>query len=219
MHRFDSDGRGDALSGDIITPSSWRTGKELAEKILREQRQQQREERLGFKPSDHHSPASGSQLSSYRDSLDVDSQSSHSVLSKSYDSLSDATSLGENRPKDAGTDSGSDHDSFHSSVLERRPLAPQLSSDINQLLQELEATSREFKSDAATGVRPLGGKAGGRGPSAEPVKKKTKYNSGKESTDRCHRIWCGNSNTVMNRSCFLLYICRACLYHRENAPL
>lgn len=194
VYRFDSEGGRDGVTGDIITPSSWRTGKELAEKILREQQQRRDEEqRGGYKPSsEHHSPSSSSQLSSYRDSLDADSLSSHSVLSpRSYDSLSGATSpgggeattrppMGLSPPRNrdtglAGMDSGSD--SFHSSG---QPLAPQLSSDMKHLLQELESPSHEHDvTGGGAGERPLGGKAWGRGHAAEPASKKTKYSYGK----------------------------------------
>lgn len=199
VHHFDSSNGKDALTGDIITTSSWRAGKELVERMLKSQDKEEEQVHKPLKPS----PSSSSHLS-YRDSLDCDSHSS--LLSRSYGSLSDAAShasLSDNealRPSvDASdrvaaaghgvdSDSSSEMVSSHDSILESHPRAAQLSSDMTRLLVELQATSRDTKS-GASGLaggpgKEWGGGGGGKGrkvaasSAAQPDAKKPKYNFG-----------------------------------------
>ena len=213
VHRFDPNlGRDAHLTSDLITPSSWRAGKELAERILREQQpqppssgqqQQRRDDQGPASISEQHSPSSASQLSSFCDSLDT---ASHHSGGTSQNSISDSTVLGDDIPPRPSAPSparavaagtvvqsssglgeeeevvGSEPDSFTSSVPEVQAFTPHLSADINQLLQELDSPAHELKPDSARRggpERPLGGKVKGRGHSAEPASKKTKYSSGK----------------------------------------
>ncbi len=199
VHRLGPD---DDLSGNVITPSSWRAGKELAERILRETGQQQhgtKEEGEGprHRPSERSPPSPGlsSHLSSsYHDSLDDDDDPHHS-LGQSSHAPSDVGSLGREghgglrldaRSSGKGTDfdSQSERSSLHDSILDNRPRVAKLSVDMNQLLQELQATSREIGKDVGEESGGVVGKVGSRekvtmGGAAGPATKKTKYEVGK----------------------------------------
>lgn len=156
VHRLVSEDSKD----DIITPSSWRVGKELAERILKAQ--QQAEVLL----SDSTLDRSSSHLS-FHDSLD---QSSHaSTPSHAHRSFSD-TSLHIGVPGEPekpqvplppdyrgagkGFDKGSEFVSSHGPIP---PRATQVSSDVDRLLEELRASSRKREVD----VRPAGDERGG----------------------------------------------------------
>lgn len=180
MHRFDSNDGGDAvLTGDvIITPSSWRAGKELADRILQGK----------WKPEEHLDPLDHSASSSLHDSLDYDS-------SRSYASRSNSGSLPEKEPSHAGAPPASAREpeegggleselggSSHSSILESHPRAAQLSSDMNQLLEELRASSREVGPVDVEGAREKREGPRERDASGRNVVKKPKYNFGKSQS-------------------------------------
>ncbi len=213
VHRLGSEDP--MLSGNVITPSSWRAGKELAERILRENAykrderggddDREEEEEVHRKPSSaDHSPPSLPSLSSYHDSLD-DDYHLHSGYSSLLMGPSSHTHSGASSPgRREGSGGSSRHDgptagkrdvdlnsersSSHDSILDSRPRAAKLSSDVNRLLEELQATSHEMKAHEKdreeAGVR--GGVAtiegsrgkvtwGVGGASAGPATKRTKY--------------------------------------------
>lgn len=174
VHRLVSEDGKD--TGDIITPSSWRAGKELAERILKAQ---QRAEELLSDSSLDHSSSAASRLS-FRDSLDPSSHASSP--SHAYHSLSDARLHSGEPEKPAAhspdhrgaaedSDEGSEVVSAYETVVEGPPRA---SSDVDRLLEDLRASSREAEA-GATGVGSRGKAAAtGRGSAG-----KTKYNYGK----------------------------------------
>lgn len=186
VHRFNAG----SASTDLITPSSWRAGKELAEQILREQRERERE--ACPVPPSHSPTASSSHLSDYQDSLDANSAHSHStttLVGRSPGSVGSRTSpMVEDRPPPGGlslggvADSDADLDLYSASGSDGSRPVPRLPSDMQQLLEELErgeGAEETMPPEARLDARPLGGKAKGRGQAAEPANKKTKYNSGK----------------------------------------
>lgn len=158
VHRLVSDNGKD--TGDIITPSSWRVGKELAERILKAQ--QRAEELLSDSPLDH---SSGASRLSFRDSLDPSSHAStprHTHYSFSDTRLhagepeKPVVPLSpEHRGAAEDSDEGSEVASSYESVVEVPPRTTHISSDVERLLEELRGSSREGEGEAAVGVTGL----------------------------------------------------------------
>ncbi len=196
VHRLVSDRDGSELTSNIITPSSWRAGKQLAEKVLESQA---KESKRDYSPV----PSPDSSYRSYHDSLESDQHSSHN-LSRSVSDIGSQhhqslPSDDESIPPPGRTSSSeypsayaaseaslhnSSHGSSHSSShLRGHPRAAQLSSDINRLLEELkdsppDKTKRDQGEEKAEQAMPrLGGK---RFTPSDPANKKPKYNFGKK---------------------------------------
>ena len=157
VHRMVSDDGRD-VGGDIITPSSWRVGKELAERILKAQ--QQVDEVLSDSTMER-SSSTTSHLS-IRDSL-------NSTPSHTHHSFSDS-SLHVGEPKNPAAplssgyqgatvnlDEASEPVLSRGSVLEGPQRATQLSSDVDKLLEDLRA---EREDDVKAGEE-LGGLSAG----------------------------------------------------------
>lgn len=152
VHRMHVSNDGKDVDGDIITPSSWRAGKELADKILKAQRQ------IDEVLSDSTVGRSSSATShlSLHDSLD-------STPSHAHHSLSDS-SLHVGEPKEPASpdylgptgvnlDKDSEAGLSHGSVPEGPSLrATHISTDVDKLLEDLRATSHEREHD----VKPAG---------------------------------------------------------------
>lgn len=146
VHRLVSEGGKDTDA--IITPSSWRVGRELAERILKAQ--QRAEELLSDSTLDHSSSTSRVSL---RDSLELSSHASTPSHSLSDTGLHSGVLPGASEkpavlsPDHWGaaedSDEGSEVVSSQDSILEGPPRATQVSSDMDRLLEELRASSRE----------------------------------------------------------------------------
>lgn len=184
VHRLVS--AADEAPADVITPSSWRVGKELAERILKAQ--QRAEELLSSESSlDHastsHLSSSTSHLS-FRDSLDLTSHASsvsghalsspghrmssdHAVVPPEAPSKPPALSPGHwgDMPNDENSErEGSESPSSpapSSALLESPSRAPQVSSDMNRLLEELRASSQEREESRGPALGVSRGKPGG----------------------------------------------------------
>ena len=153
VHSFVT-GSGEGNPTDVITPSSWRSGKELAEKILRDLEKDR--EHSSKSNLIRHSPKNSHRVY-HQDSLDSDRFSrslsdvdgSHTSLPVAGESQHTSSLLGDKDSHDdidARSDVGSEVSS-HSSVLDSHPRALQLSSDMDKLLEELRATSNEVNDE------------------------------------------------------------------------
>ena len=200
VFRLDTeDGDDPAFKADLITPSSWRTGKELAERMLKGD---QEKEKGVAKTSSVHSPS----YRSYHDSLNsvdhslsemTSSVSDSSVSVNGTDTAKIGTSHSQSNESSVSSDSSrseaSSELSSHNSTLEDHPRAAQLSSDMKKLLVELQASSsHEMKTEVTS--KPVRkdeqGERGGRRTLNGPTTKKVKYNSYGELANRYLKVVC-----------------------------
>jgi hypothetical protein len=143
VHRLGSDEGKD----DIITPSLWKVGKELAERILKAK---QRAEEMLSESIAERSSSSTSHLS-FRDSLDPSSHTS--TPSHTHHSLSDTGLHTTNAfSQGAGGDSDESPEDVlsHDTVPGAPTRATQVSTDIDRLLEDLRDSSRGRVGGAGT---------------------------------------------------------------------